>query len=542
MQEYERKAAEKRAKLASCIPKAWRIPAAQLPGEDVLDVSDFPKTSGLMTAKELEITETNLVPLAAKIAAGLWSAKEVTLAFCHRAAIAHQLVNCCVEIFFDLAIASAEILDESFKVNGKVVGPLHGVPVSLKDQFRITGVETSMGYVAWLGKTETRDSTLTELLRNAGAVLYVKTNVPQTLMVGETVNNIFGRTLNPFNRGLSCGGSSGGEGALIGMRGSIIGVGTDIGGSIRMPSAFNHLFGLRPSHGRLPYALAANSMEGQETVHSVCGPLGHTAADIAYFVKSVLDQQPWFHDPKVVELPWASETLLSGATGSKTFGYFDFDGTVMPHPPIRRAIKEVVAALQAQGHRVVPWKPFDHARGVDLINKIYAADGNEDVKRVLAEGGEPPIPNFAVLMGTDVKPATVNETWDVQLEKYNYQREHMEYWNRQNTEHGRIDGIIMPVAPHAAVTHNDYSYYGYTSIINLLDYSSVVVPVGFASPEVDPIASSYRPISELDQKVHDNYDPIKYRNGPTAVQIVGRRFQEEYVIGLAQQAESALKA
>lgn len=119
-----------------------------------------------------------------------------------------------------------------------------------------------MGYVAWLGKTETRDSTLVEILRKAGAIVYVKTNIPQTLMVGETVNNIFGRTVNPYNRNLSCGGSSGGEGALIGLRGSVIGVGTDIGGSIRMPSAFNHLYGIRPSHGRLPYGLAANSMEG----------------------------------------------------------------------------------------------------------------------------------------------------------------------------------------------------------------------------------------------------------------------------------------
>lgn len=85
-----------------------------------------------------------------------------------------------------------------------------------------------MGYVAWLDRYENHDSVLTKLLRNAGAVLYVKTNVPQTLMLGETINNISGRTLNPYNRRLSPGGSSGGEGALVGMRGSVIGVGTDV--------------------------------------------------------------------------------------------------------------------------------------------------------------------------------------------------------------------------------------------------------------------------------------------------------------------------
>jgi amidase len=135
-----------------------------------------------------------------------------------------------------------------------------------------------MGYVSWLGKYDEEDSVLTALLRKAGAVFYVKTSVPQTLMVCETVNNIIGRTTNPRNKNWSCGGSSGGEGAMIGLRGGVIGVGTDIGGSIRIPSAFNFLYGIRPSHGRMPYGKMANSMMGQETVHSVVGPIAHSAA------------------------------------------------------------------------------------------------------------------------------------------------------------------------------------------------------------------------------------------------------------------------
>ncbi|CAF5011578.1 unnamed protein product, partial [Rotaria sp. Silwood1] len=90
----------------------------------------------------------------------------------------------------------------------------------------------------------------------------------------------------------------GGEGALIALRGSPLGVGTDIGGSIRVPAAFNGLWGIRPSHGRMPYAGAKNSMAGQATVHSVCGPMAHTAKDLAYFMRSVLEQEPWNYDPK----------------------------------------------------------------------------------------------------------------------------------------------------------------------------------------------------------------------------------------------------
>lgn len=86
-----------------------------------------------------------------------------------------------------------------------------------------------MGYVSWLGKYDTTESTLVTLLRKSGAVFYTKTSVPQTLMVCETVNNIIGRTVNPRNKNWSCGGSSGGEGAMIGIRGGVIGVGTDIG-------------------------------------------------------------------------------------------------------------------------------------------------------------------------------------------------------------------------------------------------------------------------------------------------------------------------
>lgn len=100
-----------------------------------------------------------------------------------------------------------------------------------------------MGYVSWLGKFETENSTLVDLLLNAGAVLHTKTSIPQTLMCGETVNNIIGRTVNARNKNLSCGGSSGGEGAMVSLRGSLIGVGTDIGklSYIPIPEPFFHL-------------------------------------------------------------------------------------------------------------------------------------------------------------------------------------------------------------------------------------------------------------------------------------------------------------
>jgi amidase len=137
-------------------------------------------------------------------------------------------LHCLHEIFFDAAIKDAKALDAYFSENKKTKGPLHGVPISLKDQFHVKGVETSMGYVGWIGTFEGKkgtgkdkvvESEMVKMLKNAGAVLYCKTSVPHTLMSGETVNNIIGYTLNPKNRQLTAGGSSGGEGALIGIRG-----------------------------------------------------------------------------------------------------------------------------------------------------------------------------------------------------------------------------------------------------------------------------------------------------------------------------------
>lgn len=136
------------------------------------------------------------------------------------------------------ALNEADRLDEHLQRTGKTIGPLHGVPISLKDQFFVEGYETSVGFVAWLdgpAKKEDEDG-IVPVLRASGAVFHVKTNVPTSVMVRpwlmqsiETVNYIIGRTCNPYNRCCSAGGSSGGEGSLLAQRGALLGVGTDIG-------------------------------------------------------------------------------------------------------------------------------------------------------------------------------------------------------------------------------------------------------------------------------------------------------------------------
>ena len=230
-------------------------------------------------------------------------------------------------------------------------------------------------------------------LRELGAVLYCKTSVPHTLMTGETVNNIIEYTWNPKNRNLSCGGSSGGEGALIGLKGSPLGFGTDIGGSIRIPAAFNGLYGIRPSAGRMPYEGMANSMDGQNTVLSVVGPLSHTVGGLRLAMKSLLSTKPWLHDPLVVEMPWRDDQeseiidLIKSSAGGKgqlAIAVMENDGIVTPHPPVQRAMKIVISTLEKLGHKVshgalqtclltkhcvqvVKWSPPSHEYGNNVL-------------------------------------------------------------------------------------------------------------------------------------------------------------------------------
>ena len=221
--------ASKRKALLDSIPEKWIIPDDIKPKDDQVDVTNFPISSGWFTENELDITSKSATELLSKLAQAELTSEEVTLAFSKRAAAAHQLTNCLSEILFDSALSEARALDDYLKTNGKPKGPLHGLPISLKDNFHVSGKDSTLGFLSLANDPASYESTLVEILREAGAVIYVKTNVPTAMMIAETVNNLFGRTLNPHNRNLTSGGSSGGESALIAFGGSPLGVGSDIG-------------------------------------------------------------------------------------------------------------------------------------------------------------------------------------------------------------------------------------------------------------------------------------------------------------------------
>ncbi|KAH6653246.1 amidase signature domain-containing protein [Truncatella angustata] len=551
---WETLAAAKREAILNSIPTKWRL--ASIPSvEEQRDVTGT-YLQDFLSPREIEITETDAVGIVEKTSSGQWTAVEVAESFCHRASLAHQLLNCLHETFFDAALADAKELDEYMAQHKKPKGPLHGLPVSLKDQFHVKDVETTMGYVGWIGtfqglkgdkRAKVFESEMVRELRQLGAVLYCKTSVPHTLMSGETINNIIGYTWNPKNRNLCSGGSSGGEGALIAFRGSPGGFGTDIGGSIRIPAAFCGLFGLRPTIGRLPYEGMANAMDGQNTVLSVVGPLSTSAGGLKLLTKAILSADPWNHDPLVTEMPWRNElenqTKDYLAASDLAVGIFEHDGVIGIHPPLKRAMKIVRDIFSSSGNKVTDWQPPSHGAIGDLVLKTWVYDGGKDILEAFKLSGEPWAPQINLL--AESRPqATASEIAAVNRGLREKRKEYLDYWNStQNTSGtGRpVDVFVSPVAPFAAAREGRYDYYGYTWYVNGLDLPSIVVPITTADRRVDVPDTSYKPVSDLDKKIQNDYDPEIYHGTPVALQLVGRRFQEEKLLAIAEWLEQQLK-
>ncbi|KAK6411887.1 hypothetical protein LTR95_018034, partial [Oleoguttula sp. CCFEE 5521] len=347
-------AERKRAERQSRIPKAWLIPSPPSGNGNLIG-----KHLDILSKPELHITQDfDATDLLSALTARKLTSEDVTTAFCKRAAIAQQLTNCSTEILFDDAIARAKYLDAEFARTGKPVGPLHGLPISLKDTFKIKGHDASVGVAALCFKPAVTNSALVDLLLSLGAVLYCKTNIPQTMMALDSHNNVFGRVKNPANGALTAGGSSGGEGALVAMRGSILGVGTDVGGSIRIPALCNGLYGVKPSHGRTPYAgQEGGAPEGSSKVaiEATAGPIAHSMRDCEMFLRIIGDGKPWLFDPDCLAQSWEQQRSIASpltSSGDKRrpvlrVGIVRTDGHVTPLPPVQRVIEDVASALRS---------------------------------------------------------------------------------------------------------------------------------------------------------------------------------------------------
>jgi amidase len=222
---------ERRAKILQDfidkVPEEYYIPQHYVDNPPK-DVTSIPHDCGILTPRELEITETyDATGLADAIAARKYTAVEVATAFSKRSIICDQISCCLTQWFPEIALAQANALDKHLARTGKTVGPLHGVLISVKQHMPLAGTYSDMGFVSKI-VFDKEDSQMISIFRKLGAVFYVKTSQPQAVMHLES-DGYMGRVLNPYNINLSAGGSTGGEAALVALRGSVLGIGTDIG-------------------------------------------------------------------------------------------------------------------------------------------------------------------------------------------------------------------------------------------------------------------------------------------------------------------------
>ncbi|EEA23557.1 hypothetical protein TMatcc_002434 [Talaromyces marneffei ATCC 18224] len=532
----------RREALSQQIPAQWRV---KIPSINELPcVQDQSFISGLLSLKEIQITETNTPDLLRSIHNGTWTAEETVTAFCKRAALAQQALNCATDIFFDEAIRNAREHDKYFQSTGKVIGPLHGLPVSIKDPFDVAGHYTTCGLVSRMDKVATEDTLLVSILREAGAIPFIKTNVSQGCLLVESINNVYGTVLNPWNRALSAGGISGGEGALVAFRGSPLGVGTDGGGSLRIPAMWNGLYTLKPTAARIPGSPSGVGYSDSNSANN--GPFAHDLASIRMFCEVVLGSKPWLRNPSIVPIPWDKSVTLPKKL---KLGFLFDDGIVHFCPPVLRSLREAVDTLRQAGHGVIEldseWQRM-HRQAAGIAFTMYTQEGGIVLREELQSSGEPLVPR--VCTGWSETPLTPVEIWSNHRAKRNLQVEYQAAYQSLG-----LNAIVTAPMPHPAPPHGKYITSAICAVYNALDFPACIVPFGRVDLVKDIVSKEWynqEAYPDMPNFPYDRYDkgmkklytgPEIFENAPLGLQIVTLPYQEEYCLAASEVIDQVLK-
>ncbi|KAK0192414.1 amidase signature enzyme [Armillaria mellea] len=509
-----------------------------------------------LSNKDTEILRRPIADLVVSVQSGACDTSDILLAYSKQALKAHDKTNCLSEVM----IASAETWAK--ECNKK--GPLAGVPVSLKDSVGVKGWDSTIGYSAWVGHPMQEDAPLVRLLRDAGAVPFVKTTIPITLLSFESSSDLFGRTTNPHNPAYSPGGSSGGEAALLAFGGSRIGLGTDVAGSVRTPSHYSGVYTIRSSTTRFPKLGGATSIPGQEGVAAVCSPMARTLADLETFWKAVVSQKPWDYDHTCMNLPWRDIDV-----NKKTlkWGVMWDDGVVQPSPACKRALDSVVETLQNHGHEVSMIPAPSPYEGLKIAFQLLLADGGKTVMQPfqLGETNDPGVSQarimFALprwvrrlyvwylryLRGDEIYAGlvegcyekSITEYWPLVAQREAYRRRWFDMWNEHDLDFLLTVPNALPAVPHGGMREG-FKSCGYTFLFNLLDYSAGVLPVTHVNAKLDAL-KGFKPRNTVEAGAYKDYDSVKMDGLPVGVQIVGKKLEEEKVMEGMKLIERLLK-
>ena len=258
-------------------------------------------------------------------------------------------LNALVDFDPDRVRAQARRMD----VPDSTSGPLHGLPVTVKSSIATAGYRCEIGSLLHQGDIPREDAVVVARLRASGALILGTTNCPEFLMAYETANLLHGATHNPWDLDRSPGGSSGGESAAIAAGLSAAGLGSDSGGSVRVPAHFTGICSLKPTPGRVPGIGHLPPCIGPFSTLGAIGPMARTIGDVSLLFRTLSGQDA--HDPASPPLPLRQPSMNELRT--RTIGFFEEDGLVPVTSETRAAVNAAAEALRDAGFRVEPFRP-----------------------------------------------------------------------------------------------------------------------------------------------------------------------------------------
>jgi len=274
-----------------------------------------------------------------------------------------ERLNPQLNVFADFDAQRVRALARRLDATPEPRGPLHGLPVTVKSSIATAGYRCEIGSLLHKGDVPAEDAVVVARLRAAGALILGTTNCPEFLMAYETANLLHGRTRNPWDLDRSPGGSSGGESAAIAAGMSAGGLGSDSGGSVRVPAHFTGICSFKPTPGRIPGRGHLPPCVGPFAILGAIGPMARTMGDVALFFRTLSGQDPL--DPASPPLPYRERSL--DELRSHRIGFFEDDGLVPVTPETRAAVNAAATALREAGLHVEPFRP----RTLEPLRKLW---------------------------------------------------------------------------------------------------------------------------------------------------------------------------
>ncbi len=473
--------------------------------------------------KAKEIISLDACSLLKEIHSQKITSFEATLAYSLRAAQYGKENNWITEVLFEEALEEAKFADERIKKNNienKPNLPLDGLPLSIKDNFKIKNNFSTIGLCAFTSAKNAdgsytyqfnEDGYFVKIMREKGAVIFVKTNVPQNMLAVESTNNLWGASKNPWNETRTCGGSSGGEGGLIGGFCSPIGIGTDIGGSIRIPAVFCGIYGFKPTATRLSrmglVSINGTNFGSNLSILPVLGPMARSSQDLVFMMRQLFgsfEKDFYCNNSKFNEELYAK--ALEMQAGKKPKIAFI---TRMNHcefaPELKIALDEIKQKLLNLGF-LCEDLTYNFDELLQIGKKVLINSGAaEDVERSLGDEKElhyyqkylqvRKTPNFLIkllgwifkIRGNKRMAEIANSCLKLDQNEYLFNIKRLQELKSAFIEdfaHNKYAAVVCPVLPHYAFKigtgDKTANFIDLSFIFNLLDMPSGVVPISLS--------------------------------------------------------------